>query len=335
MEGPEGIDLILVHAEGEIGRVVTGGLPEIPGKTMLGKLNYINQVDDSLRRCLVNEPRGSATMSTNVLIEPTDSAADAAYLILQPDGAHAMSGSNSICVVTALLETGLVAMQEPETKVALETPAGLVQAVAKCHGGKCQLVTLRMPPAFVHELEVRVEIPDFGELSLDIAFGGCFYGLINPAQVGLAIAPENARKLIGLGISVLEEVNGSQEIRHPELEGIVGLSYVMFAGSNEKGELKQATIMHPGRIDRSPCGTGSAARLAVMHARGEIAKGQEMVARSIIDSEFRISITDTMQVASRDAVIVQVSGRGWIYGTSTLRVDPTDPWQLGYVVFDN
>lgn len=328
------ITMIEAHAEGEVGRIVTGGVIDIPGCSMLDKMNYINQVDDSLRRFLVNEPRGCAQMSTNVLLKPTHREANAAYMIFQGDKAHAMSGSNSICLVTVLLETGMVEMIEPETIVTLETPAGLVRARAKCADGKCERVTLEMPPSFADQLDASVQVDGLGEVIVDISFGGVFYGLIDPSQFDLTISPENARKLVDIGCRVHRAINQQLEIRHPVLEGLEGLSYTMFTGHDDAGIMTGATILPPGRIDRSPCGTGNSARLATMFARGQVAVDEVHIARSIIGSEFIVSVTGTTEVDGRPAILPSVSGRGWIHGIHQIGLDPTDPYPQGYMVAD-
>ncbi|KIC09038.1 proline racemase [Leisingera sp. ANG-M1] len=328
------ITMVEAHAEGEVGRIVTGGVLDVPGRTMLDKMNHINQVDDSLRRFLVNEPRGCAQMSTNLLLPKTHSDADAAYMIFQGDKAHAMSGSNSICLVTVLLETGMVEMVEPETIVTLETPAGLVRARAACKDGKCERVTLDMPPSYADQLDAVVEVEGLGKVTVDIAFGGIFYGLIDPAQFGLRITPENARKLVEIGCRVHRAINAQLEVRHPQLEGLEGISYTMFVSHDDDGTMKGATILPPGRIDRSPCGTGNSARLACMHARGLVAEGSTHTARSVIDSTFEVTVTGTTEVAGRPAILPRVSGRGWVHGIHQIGLDPSDPYPLGYMVAD-
>ncbi len=328
------ITMIEAHAEGEIGRIVTGGVIDVPGATMLDKMNHINQVDDSLRRFLVNEPRGYAQMSTNVIFAPTHPEADVAYMIFQGDKAHAMSGSNSICLVTVLLETGMLEMVEPQTLVTIETPAGLVRAHAACEGGKCTRVSLDMLPSYADQLDAVVKVEKLGDVTVDICFGGIFYGLIDPAQFDLAIIPENARKLVDIGIKVQRAINAQLDIRHPEIDGLEGLSYTMFVGHDVDGTMKGATILPPGRVDRSPCGTGNSARLAAMHARGLVKKGDSLIARSIIDSEFTVSVTDTTQVAGRPAILPRISGRGWIHGIHQVGLDPSDPYPLGYMLAD-
>ncbi|WP_282610037.1 proline racemase family protein [Pelagibius sp. Alg239-R121] len=327
-------NLVEAHAEGEVGRVVTGGVLEVPGETILDKLRHLNEVDDSLRQFLVFEPRGYAQMSTDLLFAPTRPEADAGFIVLQGDKAHAMSGSNSICVVTVLLETGILEMQEPETIVTLDTAAGLVTATAKCRDGKCESVSLAMPPSFVDQLDARVEVEGIGEISVDIAFGGIFYALVDPAAIDTEIGPDTARRLVDIGSRIHRAVNRQLEISHPEIPGLNGISYVMFVGHNTEGELKGATILPPGRIDRSPCGTGNSARLAVMAARGEAGVGDHFTARSIIDSRFDVEITGTTTVAGRQAILPRVTGRGWIHGFHQIGLDPSDPYPQGYKVAD-
>ena len=326
--------MIEAHAEGEVGRVVTEGDFELPGKTMLEKMNYINDVDDSLRRFLVFEPRGYAQMSTNLLFPSQHPDADYGFLILQGDKAHAMSGSNCICVVTVLLESGLIAMQEPETNVTLETPAGLVKVTAKCEAGKCERVTLDMPPAYAHVLDADLEVHGFGSVKVDIAYGGIFYALVDPDQFGLSIEPGNARRLVEIGTEIHRAVDDQLDIQHPEIQSLQGISYVMFVGYDDLGEMNGATILPPGRIDRSPCGTGNTARQAVMAARGQGKVGTTLIARSIIGSEFEVLLKGDVNVGNRPGVQCQISGRGWIHGKHTVGIDASDPFPHGYTVAD-
>ena len=328
------VNMVEAHAEGEIGRVVTGGVLDVPGDTILDKLRYLNEVDDSLRRFLVFEPRGYAQTSTNLLFPPTRPDADAGFIVLQGDQAHAMSGSNAICLVTVLLETGILEMKEPETRVVLDTASGLVAATAHCTEGKCERVSLAMTPCYADRLDARVEVEGIGEVSVDIAFGGIFYALIDPAAVGLEILPENARQLVDIGSRIHRAVNAQLDISHPEIPGLEGVSYVMFVGYNAEGEFKGATIMPPGRIDRSPCGTGNSARLAVMAARGQAKVGDRFTARSIIDSRFDVEITGVTEVSGREAILPRITGRGWIHGFHQIGLDPSDPYPQGYKVSD-
>lgn len=326
--------MVEAHAEGEVGRIVTGGVIDVPGKTMAEKLRFLNETDDSLRRFLVFEPRGAAQMSTCLMFPPTRPDADIGFLILQGDKAHAMSGSNSICLTTVLLETGILPMIEPETIVRIDTASGIVTARAQCQDGKCERVTLEMNPSYADQLDTTVEVEGFGKVKLDIAYGGIFYALIDPAQLGLEIRPDQARKLVEAGSAIHRAVNDQLDIAHPEIEAIKGISYTMFVGYNADGELKGATIMAPGRIDRSPCGTGNSARLAVAAARGLARPGDKFTARSIIDSTFEVTYDRYTTVAGRPAVVPKISGRGWIHGIHQIGIDPSDPYPLGYSVAD-
>ena len=330
------LTLLDVHAEGEIGRVVTGGLPPIPGATMLDKLRWINEVDDSIRRFTVYEPRGTAHMTANLLLPPCDPTAAAGFIVLQADRAHAMSGSNAICVATALLETGMVAMTEPETRFLLDTPAGLVGVTAACHDGHCARVTLAMVPSFAQDLDVVLDVAGMGRVRMDIAFGGVFYALVDARAAGLAITRDNARALVDAASLIKRAVNARVRVAHPERPGLDHVSYVMFCDRDENDAhlLRGATIVLPGRCDRSPCGTGTSARLAVLHARGALAVGETLRARSIIDSEFTARITGLARVGDRPAVLPEISGRGWIYGIHQIGVDPTDPYPLGFTLSD-
>ena len=334
MQWKKTITMVEAHAEGEVGRIVTSGVNDIPGDTMLEKMNYINQVDDSLRRFLVFEPRGYAQMSTNLIFDPINKDADIGFLILQGDKAHAMSGSNSICLVTVLLETGRIEMKEPETTVTLDTPAGIVRATASCKNGKCVRVSLDMTPSYADQLDAIIDVEGLGKVTVDIAFGGIFYALIDPSQFDLKILPENARQLVDIGTRIHRAVNEQLEISHPELESIKGISYTMFVGHDDEGEMKGATILPPGRIDRSPCGTGNSARLAVMEARGQIKVGEILKARSIIDSEFQVEIISKKTIAGKPGISPRISGRGWIHGIHQVGIDPSDPYPLGYKVSD-
>ena len=328
------LTMVEAHAEGEVGRVVTAGLVDVPGNTMLDKMVYINEVDDSLRRFCVFEPRGSAAMSTNLLLPPTRADADAGFIILQGDKAHAMSGSNAICVVTVLLETGILPMREPQTIVRLDMPAGLVVATATCRDGKCESVNIEVTPSFVEQLDRVVDVPGLGPVRVDIAFGGIYYALIDPRQLGLSIEPAAARALVDAGCRIHRVLNQQLSLSHPEKPEINSLSYTMFIDTRADGSLVGATVLPPGRLDRSPCGTGNSARLAVRHARGEAKPGETRYAHSIIDSRFGVTFKQETTVAGRAAVIPEISGRGWIHGIHQIGIDPSDPYPQGYLLSD-
>lgn len=328
------LQLVDVHCEGEIGKVITGGVVGIPGETMLDKMNYINNVDDSLRRLVVLEPRGCLQMSVNLLLPPTRPEAHAGFIVLQADKAHPMSGSNCICVVTALLELGMVPMQEPETIVVLDTPAGLVTATARCSEGRCQSVSLDMVPAFVEQLDVPIETEEFGTIRADIAFGGVYYALVDVEQTELRIAPEHARELATAGVALRDVINRQVRVQHPLIDSLNEVAYVMFRNRLDARTYQTCTTLPPGRVDRSPCGTGSSANLATLAARGNVQVGDRLTSRSTINGEFQIQLLGLTEVGDRPAVLPRVTGRAWIYGIQQLGVDPDDPLADGFMLSD-
>lgn len=323
-----------VHCEGEIGKVITGGVIDIPGKTMLDKMNYINEVDDSLRRLVILEPRGCLQMSVNLLLPPTRPEAQAGFLVLQADKAHPMSGSNCICVVTALLELGILEMVEPVTTVVLDTPAGLVTARAQCADGRCQSVSLDMVPSFVEQLDFPIETAEFGLIKADIAFGGVYYALVDVDQIGLTIAPENARKLATQGVRLTGLINEQVKVCHPLFKELNEVAYVMFRNRVDAKTYQTCTTLPPGRVDRSPCGTGSSANLATLSARGLVETGDKLTSRSTIGGEFQVELLGLTEVAGKSAVLPRITGRAWIYGLHQIGVDPDDPLAAGFMLSD-
>ena len=334
MHWSKSIQLVDVHCEGEIGRVVTGGVLDVPGSTVASKLAHINQTDDSLRLFLTREPRGGPAGSVVLLTPATRPDADTGLIILQSDQAHAMSGSNAMCATTALLETGMIEMIEPETRVTFDTAAGLVPAVAQCRNGRCERVTLTMPPAYASDLGLCIQTKPWGEVSYDICFGGVFYALVDVTQIGLQIEPASARKLAESGVMLRDRINQVNVIRHPEVPEIEGIAYLMFYDRDADGAIRTCTTMPPGRVDRSPCGTGSNATIAALHRRGVLFPGDSQRFRSIIGGEFEACLIDTTKIADHAATVATVSGRCWIYGLSQMGLDPDDPYPDGFVLAD-
>ena len=334
MEWQQSIELIEVHCQGEIGKVIVGGAPEIPGQTLLDKMNHINQVDDRLRRFVTLEPRASVQMSVNLLVPPTRPDAEAGFIVLQADRAHPMSGSNCMCVVTALLESGRIPMVEPDTTVRLDTPAGLVVAHARCVRGRCELVSLDNVPAFVEQLDAKINTPRWGTIRADLAFGGVYYALVDADQVGVELLPSNARDLAEAGIELKSLIAEQVSVQHPEHPSLDTIAYVMFRERESRNVVRTCTTLMPGRVDRSPCGTGSSANLAVLHARGELGVGEVQYSRSIIGGEFRAEILGVTSVGGRPAILPRITGSAWIYGVERLRVDEADPFTHGFALSD-
>ena len=329
------LDILQVHCQGEIGKVIVGGAPPIPGATLLEQMNHINTVDDSLRRFVTFEPRAHVAMSMNLLVPPLHPDADAGFIVLQADRAHPMSGSNCICVVTALLETGRVKMREPETVVRIDTPAGLITARARCKDGRCLSVSLDNVPCFVEAQDQMIRTPRWGTIIADIAFGGVFYALVDAKQVGLEITPANARDLAEAGIELKAHIARQVSVAHPVIPALNDVAYVMFRQQEADGALRTCTTLKPGRVDRSPCGTGSSANLAVAHARGEIRIGDKRTSRSIIGGEFVAEAIGETTVGNRKAVLPRITGQAWIYGREELRMDAGDPFPRGFALSDS
>ncbi len=321
-----------VHAEGEQGTCYLGSVFDVPGASMREKLHYLNEIDDSVRRFVALEPRGRPQASANLVFASTNPEAHAGFVICQSDRTHAMSGSNTICVVTALLETGSVPMVEPITEVVLETAAGLIRAKAHCRDGRCERVTFDGVASFVEALDVSLDVEGFGHVTVDVAYGGCYYVLVRDSELGVSLERSSARAIVNAATPVMNAAREQITVKHPEVPEINFLSYVMVIGEDSRGP-RGATVLS-GRVDRSPCGTGNSARLAVMAARGESAIGTTFTARSIIDSEFIVEHIGDTTVAGRPAVLPRISGRGWVVGTRMTSVDPTDPYPLGFMLSD-
>ncbi len=328
------LQVVDVHCAGEIGRVVTAGVLNIPGATMADKLRHINEVDDSLRRFLCSEPRSGPAGSFILLPPATHPEADVGFIVLQPDQAHGMSGSNAMCAVTALLETGLLEMHEPNTVVTLDTAAGLVRAVAECAGGKVIRVLLNMPASFVAIPDATIETDQWGKITYDVCFGGVFYALVDVNQVGLNIEPDQARELAETGVALWELIAPQTKISHPEAPAIHDVAYVMFRSTDPDGVIRTCTTLRPGRVDRSPCGTGSNSNMAVQQRLGRVQPGDTRVSRSIIGSEFTTTFLGATQVGPFEAAQCQVAGTCWIYGISQIGLDPSDPFQHGFILSD-
>ncbi len=333
MRWDRSLQLVEAHAEGEIGRVVTGGLPKIPGTTLKEKFRHLLN-EEELRLSLCLEPRGAAAGSVILLFPPEVPENDAGIIILQPDQAHAMSGSNAICTTTVLLETGMVEIKDGENLVRLETAAGVVVAKAQCNAGKCEHVTLSMPASFVELLDFSFETEQWGTIKADISFGGVFYAIVDAEQLGLKIEPAQARQLSDAGMTLKDILNQQIKVAHPENTDIHGIAYVMFRHTEDDGTVRTATTMWPGRLDRSPCGTGNSANLATRVARGEISEGESYLSRSTIGSEFHVRHTGTTIIGNKQAVLPEITGRGWIYGMHQIGFDPSDPFKSGFALTD-
>ncbi|KAJ5678145.1 uncharacterized protein N7477_003778 [Penicillium maclennaniae] len=332
------ITVVECHSEGEVGDVITGGVLDVPGKTMHDKLVHISTKMDNIRQLLLNEPRGRASMNINLVLPPCDPRADAGFLTMESEEYAPMSGSNTICTTTALLETGMIPIKEPITEVTLDTAAGLVTVTAECESGKCKSVEFNNVPSFVLELDFKVMVPGIGDISVDIAYGGMMYVLVEVASLGLTVSNQHSRQLIEVGERIKRAVEAIYTPLHPENSGITGFSVIEFTEPLQIEDgckvASNAVVVSPGRFDRSPCGTGTCARLATMHARGQIKEGEIFRHRSIIGTEFVSRIRGTTTVGDYPAVLAAVKGRAWITSFKQVLLDSTDPFPQGFRVGD-
>jgi proline racemase len=329
------ITVVGCHAGGEIGNVVVGGVLPPPGDTVFEQMQALAR-DDSLRRLLIREPRGSVAVHANLVVPPTRADCDAGYIIMEPTEYPAMSGSNTICVATVLLETGMVAMREPETTLRLEAPAGVVEVVARCRDGKCESVELTNVPCFADRLDATLDVNGLGTLTVDVCFGGMWYAIVDAEALGFALEPSEARALSLAGEQIRVAAREQLPCVHPENPEIAGVSIIQIAEPwRGVGEItKNAVVVAPGRLDRSATGTGLSARLAALHARGSMRVGDAMTHASVIGSTFDGRIVSEATVGDRPAIVPAIRGSAWITGITQVLVDPTDPFPEGYLLSD-
>jgi len=331
------IHVVSCHAEGEVGDVIVDGVEPPPGDTLWEQRRFIEN-DHELRRFVLNEPRGGVFRHVNLLVPPKDPRAEVGMIIMEPADTPPMSGSNSICVATVALETGIVPMIEPETRLVLEAPGGLVKARAICCEGKAERITITNVPSFVDQLAVPLEVPGLGTLTVHTAYGGDSFVIVDAGAVGIEIVPGNARDLAETGVRITQAATEQLGFHHPLNPDWNHISFCQFAGPiiEKDGELtgSNAVAIRPGKVDRSPTGTGCSARMAVLHAQGRMKPGDVYRARSIIGSEFVCGVESTTSLGEKKAIIPTVSGRAWITGTHQLMLDPDDPWPAGYRVAD-
>lgn len=326
------------HAEGEYGKVVTGGVLNPPGETMFDKRRHLEREADGLRKLLLFEPRGAAVHSANLVLPSNHPDAHAGYVIMESTEYPPMSGSNTICTATVLLETGMLPMQEPETRIVLEAPGGLIEVTARCRDGKVEQVKFANVPAFVLRLDAPLEVEGHGTIVVDVAYGGMMFALADAHGLGFAIAPDEAREICVLGQRITAAAGEQLEAIHPGNPEIRDVSITEFTAPprREGGRLtaRNTVVVSPGRLDRSPCGTGTSARLAVMHARGAVRVGEVFDHESIIGTHFLSEIVETARVGDNPAVVTTVAGQAWITSVSQYGWDPTDPFPEGYTLSD-
>ncbi len=327
------IHVVSAHAEGEVGDVIVGGVAPPPGDTLWAQRDWIAR-DGTLRNFVLNEPRGGVFRHVNLLVPPKHPDAAMGWIIMEPEDTPPMSGSNSICVATVLLETGILPMVEPVTDLVLEAPGGLVRVQADCADGRVRRIRVQNLPCFAQHLDAVLEVPGHGTLRVDTAFGGDSFVLVDAPALGFALRADEAADLAALGVSIANAATAQLGFSHPTNPDWRHISFCGFTTPVQDGQTRHAVAIRPGKIDRSPTGTCVSARLAVLAARGQMGVGAGLECRSIIDSRFDGRIVATCDLAGTPAIIPEISGRAWITGTHQHMLDPEDPWPGGYRISD-
>jgi trans-L-3-hydroxyproline dehydratase len=331
------VHVVSCHAGGEVGDVIVGGVSPPPGDTIWDQSRFIAR-DDTLRQFVLNEPRGGVFRHVNLLVPPKHPDAHIGWIVMEPEDTPPMSGSNAICVATVLLETGIVPMVEPETDVVLDAPGGLVRVRVACSAGRAERVTVVNVPCFADRLGATIEVTGLGTLRVDTAYGGDSFVLVEAAALGFTPAPDEAREIAEVGIKITRAAN--EQLRFDSLgrSALTTVSFCQMTAPLDRvdGAVSglSAVVIRPAKLDRSPCGTGCSARMAVLHARGLLRTGDRFIGRSVLGSRFDCKIEREMELKGMPAIIPSITGSAWITGTHQHMLDPSDPWPLGYRLSD-
>jgi len=342
------ITAVDAHACGEPGRVITGGVLDVPGKSMFEKKCWLETHADHIRRRMLREPRGYPAANCNLILPPANPEADAGFVIMEQVEYPPMSGTNTICVVTVLIETGMVRSEEPLTKLKLDTPAGLIGVEAEVRGGKVKRVTFRNVPAFATHLDAPVEVRGLGTVTVDVAYGGMFYVIADAAPLGLRVAADEARDIVRVAEMIKAAAREQLPVAHPENAGITGITIAQISGEPARPDAhrKNAVVVSTGTLDwsrpaswtgaldRSPCGTGTCAKMAALYAKGQLGLGEDFVHEGILGTIFTGRLLEETSVGPYRAVVPTLSGQAWITGFAQYVVDPEDPFPEGFTVGD-
>ena len=342
------ITAVDAHACGEPGRVIIGGVPDVPGKTMFEKKTYLETHCDDLRKLMLREPRGYPASNCNLILPATHPDADAGFVIMEQVEYPPMSGTNTICVVTVLLETGMIPVRGPVMRLKLDTPAGLVEVEAEIQDEKVARVTFENVPAFAAHLDAPIEVRNLGTVKVDVAYGGMFYVIADAEPFGLRLTPDEGRDIARIGEMIKAAAQEQLPVAHPENPAISGVTIAQLsARSITPGvDRRNAVIVSTGKLDwdepsswtgaldRSPCGTGTCAKMAALHAKGQLPLGRDFVHEGVLGTTFTGRLLRETRVGEHDAVVPAISGRAWITGFSSYVLDPSDPFPEGFTLGD-
>jgi proline racemase len=342
------VEAVDAHAAGEHGRVIVGGIDAIPGTTMFEAMTWLQANRDDLRLRMLREPRGYPAANCNLVLPSANPAADAGYVIMEQVEYPGMSGTNTMCVATVLLETGRLPMREPVTELTLESPAGLIHVRADCEDGKVTGVTFRNLPAFATHLDAPVEVPELGTLTVDVAYGGMFYVIADAGRFGLRLTPDEGADIVRITEMIKAAAAEQLPVVHPEQPGFAGITIGQLSGPplDTANSRRNAVTVSTGKldwdrpatwtgaIDRSPCGTGTCAKMAVLHARGELGVGDAFRHEGILGTVFTGRVVEETTIGEYRAIVPTITGQAWITGFATYVLDPTDPFPEGFTVGD-
>ena len=342
------IEAVDAHAAGEPGRVIVGGVEGVPGSSMFEAMAWLQANRDDLRLRMLREPRGYPAANCNLILKPTDPAADAGYVIMEQVEYPGMSGTNTMCVVTVLLETGMLPMIEPVTELTLEAPAGVIRVRADCRDGKVTAVTFRNVPAFATHLAAPVEVPQLGTVVVDVAYGGMFYVIAEAEPFGLRLTPDEGADIVRITEMIKAAANEQLPVVHPGQPGFSGITIGQLSGPAHDPANSRRNVVTvstgtldwerpatwTGAIDRSPCGTGTSAKMAVLHARGELGVGDAFRHEGILGTVFTGRVVEETTIGPYRAIVPTITGQAWITGFASYVVDPTDPFPDGFTIGD-
>jgi len=346
------IQTVEAHAAGEPGRVIVGGVLDVPGETMFDKMRWLWSEGDDLRHLMLREPRGYPAANVNLVLPSSHPEADAGYVIMEQVEYPGMSGTNTMCTVTALLETGMLPMTEPVTELALEAPAGLIRVRAECRDGKVTAVTFRNVPAFAAYLDTPIEVPQLGTVTVDVAYGGMFFVIADAAAFGLRLTPDEGRDITRITEMIKAAADEQLPVSHPDQPGFAGITIGQLSGApHAEGSSRRNAVTvstakldwdrpatWTGALDRSPCGTGTCAKMAVLHAKDQLGVGEAFVHEGILGTTFTGRLVEETVVgtgeAARPAVVPELTGTAWITGFASWVLDPSDPFPQGFTVGD-
>lgn len=322
------------HTMGEPTRVVIGGIPNIPGKTMAEKKEYLERNMDHIRRALMHEPRGHRDMFGSIITSPVNPEADLGIIFMDGGGYLNMCVHGSIGAVTVAIEIGMVKATEPVTHVKLDTPAGIVEARAEVEGNKVRSVTIRNVPAFLYKPDVEIDVRGIGRIRADISFGGSFFAIVDARELKVKITPENIDELIRIGMAIKKAANEQIKVQHPEREHIrsIDLVEIFDETDNPNADLRNVVIFGNGQADRSPCGTGTSAKMATLFAKGKLGLHQPFYYESIIGTIFKGELVAETTVGPYKAVIPEITGSAFITGFNQIVIDPRDPIKYGFLL---